>query len=281
MGLLEKVFGKKRKDTRNAKGNTEPQAEVSAGSTAVKEEQNQREAVTKGDLGVQTVVKPEDVEASEETKEMNKKDKRIPVFLLYPDDLISEMMFGKSMKQIQNTRCGYRFMLYSEVAGSVPKIEKQSQQFAIDEIHYYYKEDSPSWYSICTMKGGTVKNTPVRNWVERGDQFAMMLGAMDQVLRTPRLLRGQTYNKVALVDMEEWNDYNQLHGFDESHVYGHVFYLNDQLYKKFILVARKHDCSWRVEVNIPSETEKILPSDYVPAGQTFGSFYPINTDTCD
>lgn len=76
--------------------------------------------------------------------------------------------------------------------------------------------------------------------------------------------------------MEEWNDYNQLHGFDESRVYCQVFYLNGQLYKKFILVARKRDCSWRVEVNIPSETEQVLPPDFVPAGQTFDSFYPLD-----
>lgn len=212
-------------------------------------------------------------------KEQTMNDTKIPVFLLYPDDQISEMMFEKSMKQIQNTRCGYRFMLYSDAARSVPEIEKQSQQFEIDEIHYYYKEDSPSWYSICTMKGETVKSTPVRNWVEKADQFAVMLGAMDQALRTPKSFRGRAYKKVALVDMEEWNAYNQLHGFDESHVYCHVFYLNKQLYKKFILMARRNDCSWRVEVNIPSETEQILPPDFVPAGQTFGSFYPLNTDT--
>lgn len=205
-------------------------------------------------------------------------DTKIPAFLLYPDDQISEMMFGKSMKQIQNTRCGYCFMLYSDAARSVPEIEEQSPQLEIDEIHYYYKEDSPSWYSICTMKGGTVESTPVRNWVEKADQFAVMLGAMDQALRTPKSFRGRAYKKVALVDMEEWNAYNQLHGFDESHVYCHVFYLNEQLYKKFILVARRNDCSWRVEVNIPSETEQILPPDFVPAGQTFGSFYPLNTD---
>lgn len=206
-------------------------------------------------------------------------DIKIPAFLLYPDDPISEMMFGKSMKQIQNTRYGYRFMLYSEAARSVPDIEEQSSQFEIDEIHYYYKESSPSWYYICTMKDGSVKNNTVRNWVEKADHFAAMLGVMDQVLRISRPLRGRTYRKVALLDMEEWNDYNRLHGFDESHVYGHVFYLNAQLCKKFILVARKHDCSWRVEVNIPSETEKILPPDFVPAGQTFGSFYPVNANT--
>lgn len=206
-------------------------------------------------------------------------DIQIPEFLLYPDDPFSEMMFGKSMEQVQNTKCGYRFMLYSEAAGSVPDIEEHSSQFEIDEVHYYYKESSLSWYSICTMKDESVKNNKVRSWVEKADHFAAMSGAMDQVLRLPGPLRGRAYKKVALADLEEWNDYNRLHGFDESHVYGHVFYLDAQLYKKFILVARKDDRSWRAEVNIPSETEIILPPDFVPAGQTFGSFYPLNGDT--
>lgn len=201
---------------------------------------------------------------------------KIPAFLLYPDDPISKIMFEKSMTQIQNTRCGYRFMLYSDVAKPIPEIEKRTPQFDINEIHYYYKEDSLSWYSIYTMKGSAVKSTPLRNWVERVDYFAAVMGVMDEVLKTPRLLRGKKYKKVAFVDMEEWSDYNRLHGFDESHVYGHVFYLNDQLYKKFILLARKSDYSWRIEVNIPSKTESICPPDFVPAGQTFGSFYPLD-----
>jgi hypothetical protein len=88
-------------------------------------------------------------------------------------------------------------------------------------------------------------------------------------------MRNRAYQKAALYDMEEWPDYNQLHGFDESHVYSHVFYLDHQLYKKFILVAKKWDCSWRVEVNILSEHEQIMLPDFVPAGQAFGSFYPL------
>ena len=141
--------------------------------------------------------------------------------------------------------------------------------------YYYFKKDSPSWYSVCTMKDQSVSANSVRNWVEKADRFAAMFGAMDQVLRTPKPFAGQAYKKIAMVDMEEGPDYNRFHGFDESHVYGHVFYLNDQLYKKFILVAKKGICSWRIEINIPSETEQIIAPDFVPAGQTFGSFYPI------
>lgn len=199
----------------------------------------------------------------------------IPSFLRYPDDPLSKMMFEASMKKIQNDKCGYRFMLYTESAESVPEINQLTPPFEINEIHYYFKDNSPSWYSICTMKDKSVSVNSVRSWVEKADRFAAMIGDMDQVLRTPKPFIGQVYKKVAMVDMDEWPDYNRLHSFDESHVYGHVFYLNDQLYKKFILVAKKNICSWRVEINIPSDTEQIYPPDFVPAGQTFGSFYSI------
>lgn len=199
----------------------------------------------------------------------------IPSFLLYPNDPISKMIFEKDMKEIRNEDCGYRFMLYTEIAEITPDILKQTPPFEINEIHYYSKENSLSWYSICTMKDQSVAANSVRNWVEKADRLATMIGAMDQVLRIPKQFKNQAYKKVAMVDMDEWPDYNQLHSFDESHVYGHVFYLNNQIYKKFILVAKKNNSSWRVEINTPSDTEQIIPPDFIPAGQTFGSFYPI------
>lgn len=115
---------------------------------------------------------------------------RIPGFLLYPDDPVSEMMFEEHMKQIKNFKCGYSFMLYTESAETVPIIEEQAPPFEINETHYYFKKDSPSWYSVCTMKDQSVSANSVRNWVEKADRFAAMFGAMDQVLRTPKPFTG-------------------------------------------------------------------------------------------
>ena len=201
---------------------------------------------------------------------------KIPAFLLYPEDPLSKMMFENSMKPVQNEDCGYRFMLYTDAAEPDPEIEKQSPMFQINENHYFFRAGSPAWYCVCTMKDNSVINNSVRSWVEKADHLATMIGAMDQVLRTPKAMRGKAYKKVNMVDMGEWPDYNTLHGFDESHVYGHIFYLDDQLFKKFILVAKRQDRSWRIEVNIPSEIEQIIPPDFIPAGQTFGSFYPLD-----
>ena len=199
----------------------------------------------------------------------------IPSFLRYPDDPFSEKMFRKQMRQIQNDRCFYRFMLYTGIADPVPETEGQFPLFEINETHYYTKKKSRSWYSVSIMKDRSVADNTVCSWVEKADRFTEMFGIMDQVLRTPAPMRGKTYQEVAVFDLEEWPDYNWIHGFDESHVYARVFYLDRQLYKKFILVAKKQDISWRVEVNTPSETEQIIPPDFVPAGQTFGCFCPV------
>jgi len=197
----------------------------------------------------------------------------LPPFLLYPDDPIAKIMFESETEQVLDPRCGYRFMLYTQIGNTTPEVEADTQMFEINETHFFHKPQSDSWCTVSTMKGESVKNTPVCKWVE-SDNVLMMFGATDQLLRLPKPFRNLTYRRVALLDMQECFEYNKLHGFDESHVYCHVFYLNNQLYKKFILVAKKQNTSWRVEVNIPSNTESILPPDFTPPGMVFGSFYP-------
>ena len=125
------------------------------------------------------------------------------------------------------------------------------------------------------MKHESVRKNSVRSWIERADQFMLMAEAYDMVLRVPKSMRGKTFKNVAMYYIEQNEMYNQLHGFDESHVYCRVFYLGEQLYKKFILIAKKDNWAWRVEENIPSRSEQIEPPDFVPAGQTFGKFYPV------
>ncbi len=69
----------------------------------------------------------------------------------------------------------------------------------------------------------------------------MMLEAYDMVLRVPKHMWGKTFKNVAMYYIKQNELYNQLHGFDESHLYCRVFYLGEQLYKKFILLAKKDD----------------------------------------
>ena len=125
------------------------------------------------------------------------------------------------------------------------------------------------------MKHESVRENSVKSWIEKADQFMLMVEAYDKVLRVPKTMRGRAFKNVGMYYVEQNELYNQLHGFDESHVYCRVFYLGNQLYKKFILLAKKDTLSWRLEVNFPSKTEKIIPPDFVPAGQTFGKFFPL------
>ena len=210
-----------------------------------------------------------------ENEETDARYSELPPYLRYPNDAISELMFKGKMKEIVNTHCNYRFMLYTAVADPNPEVETQSPPFDRNETHYYFKDGQAAWYSVCTMKHESGRENSVRSWIERADQFMMMAEAYDMVLRVPKNMRGKTFKNVAMYYVEQNELYNQLHGFDESHLYCRVFYLGDQLYKKFILVAKKDDWSWRIEENIPSRSEEIEPPDFVPAGQTFGKFYPV------
>lgn len=63
----------------------------------------------------------------------------------------------------------------------------------------------------------------------KADYFATMIAIIAWVLRTPKLRGGKAYKKVAMVDMGEWTNYNQLHGFDESHIYGHILFYRPEL----------------------------------------------------
>ena len=231
-----------------------------------------------GKLDQSSMQSQEETVASKSSSELSANTdyttEQLPPYLRYPNDPIAEKMFCGHMEEVRNEECGYRFMLYRDIAETIPVIDKLSPPFDINEIHYYCKEGSPAWYSISTMKDESVQTNSVRNWIDKTDGLFRRFGAMDQLLRVPKALRGKPCREVATVYLGQAATYDRLHGFDESHVYCRVFFMDEALYKKFILLAKKKDCSWRVEVNIPSDYERIIPPDFVPAGQTFGKFFP-------
>ena len=99
---------------------------------------------------------------------------------------------------------------------------------------------------------------------------------MKPFLNLPSGLANGEYRRVEMHDLGECTAYNKLHGFEETHVYCHVFYLGDTLYKKFILCAKRDTSSWKVECTFPSDSEALQPTDTVPPGQVFGSFFPAD-----
>lgn len=124
------------------------------------------------------------------------------------------------------------------------------------------------------MKAPSVRTSNLQNWVEANDQMGMLFGNVKPFLNLPSGLANEEYRRVEMHDLGECPAYNKLHGFEETHVYCHVFYLSDTLHKKFLLCARRDTTSWKVECTFPSDSEALMPTDAVPPGQVFGSFFP-------
>lgn len=198
----------------------------------------------------------------------------LPGYLVYPQDPIAQKMFGSEMKAVIDRRCGYQFMLYTGIADIKPEIRKQMPDFDLNETHIFWKTGSPSCCSVSTMKAPSVKTSNLRGWVESNDQMGLMFVEMVPFLNLPSQWEAGEYRRVQLYYLGENTTYGKLHGFEETHVYCHVFYLGDKLYKKFILCVKKNTTSWKVECTFPSEREVLLPTDTVPPGQIFGSFFP-------
>lgn len=209
-----------------------------------------------------------------ETRAPAAADSTIPAYLQYPDDPISKTMFKDHMIQIKNERCAYRFLLYADGISPEPVVEQNSPPFDRNETHYYANPETPFWDTVSTMKHESVSTGSVVRWIQ-SDELSERMGAVDAFLRRPEFMRGRAYRAAAMLyDLGESAAYNTEHGFDESHVFCRVFYLDEQIYKKFILLARRKDWSWRCEVNIPAQRAEIMPPDFVPPGLVFGSFFP-------
>lgn len=200
----------------------------------------------------------------------------LPEFLVYPRDPIARKMFEGKVKELFNWKCGYQFLLYTDIADTMPEIRHQQPTFECNETHIYRRSDSLSFISVSTMKSPGVKTSNIRNWVEAQHQMGLIFGNMTSFLNIPSGLEGGEYHHVNMHDLGREDAYNRLHGFEETHTYCHVFYLDKQLYKKFILVAKRDTVSWKVECTVPSETERLHPSDLIPPGMLFGSFFPLD-----
>lgn len=197
----------------------------------------------------------------------------IPGYLVYPNDPLSQIMFGSKMQEVCDKRCGYRFLLYTDIADPIPEIRQQTPPFDINETHIFWKADSSAFCSVSTMKTPSVKTSDLKGWVESTDRMGMLFGDMTPFLNLPSGFANEEYRRVEMHDLGECAAYNKLHGFEDAHVWCHVFYLGNTLYKKFILCAKRDTTSWKAECTFPSDSEALLPTDAVPSGQVFGSFF--------
>lgn len=204
--------------------------------------------------------------------------KEIPGYLSYPSDPLSRVIFSSKLCEAYNSSCRYRFLLNTDIADPHPETRQQKPipGIRINNTQIFWKAGSPSCYSVSTMEGPSVKSSSLTGWVESGDNLGMLFDNMLPFLNLPIGFASEEYRRVKMYKLPECAAYNRSHFFEESCVYCHVFYLGDALYKKFILCVKRGTSSWKVECTFPSDSEALQPTDTVPPGQVFGSFFPMD-----
>ena len=192
---------------------------------------------------------------------------KLPKYLIYPQNLDSKA------KAISNQKCGYQLMLDNELANTTPEVKKNQPAFDCNETHIYWKTNLPYFVSVTTMKTPSVKTSNLKGWVESQDKMGQMFGSMISFLNLPSKMNFGEYTRVQMIYLGQSETYNKLHSFEETHVYCHIFYLGNQLYKKFILCAKRGITSWKVECTIPTEPNAVPTQNIELPGMIFGSFF--------
>lgn len=194
----------------------------------------------------------------------------LPGFLVRPDDPIAKQFFEKEMIAVSDPTCHYRTELYGPAADSAPKVIDQGST----QIHVYSKVDSPSWYVVTTLNSPGVRTTPLENSVLTPLNMSRLFHAPSAFLQVPDSMSLDGFQEIKLHELGAWPAYDKLHNLDESRSFCYVFSLKDQVYKDYILTARKGDYNWRLECVTPAQNGNpdISPADFVPPGYMFGSF---------
>lgn len=198
-------------------------------------------------------------------------------FLTKPTDGFSAKFFGKDMVQVSNILCRYKMEIYGPAAGKKPYKGKKSKAFKIDDTHIYCRYSSDSWYAVSTLKTPAVKTTPLKNMVLSPYYLSQMTGQPMPFVSIPQDRKIEDYKSMELTCLGSWEEYNRIHCLEETVVYCHIFLLNGEIYKDYILCARKNEYAWKVECYLKAmhADARMFVTDSVPVGYTFGSFFPI------
>ncbi len=198
----------------------------------------------------------------------------LPAFLLRPMDEFSEKFIGKDMITVRDAKCKYATEIYGEVAENNPKVVKYGT-YEINESHIYSKEGESSWYVISTMKTPSVRTSDLKNSVLAPYNLSRSFKTPETLILLPDGKSYDGYSSIKMNYMGSYDNYARQKGLDEAVVFCHVFSLGNEMYKDFILCARKGDYSWKLETIIPAKHQQILPPDFVPPGYFFGSFQTL------
>lgn len=198
-------------------------------------------------------------------------------FLTKPTDEFSARFFGKNMVEVSNIRCRYKMDIYEPAAGKKPYNGKRSQAFKIDDTHIYSRHSSDCWYAVSTLKTSMVETTPLKNMVLSPYHLSQMTGQPTAFISIPQDREIENYKSMELTCLSSWEEYNRMHCLEETVVYCHIFMLNGEIYKDYILCARKNEYAWKVECYLKAmhADARMSVTDTVSVGYTFGSFFPI------
>ncbi len=198
----------------------------------------------------------------------------LPGFLVKPDDPISNMMYGAQLVTIVNRRCGYSIEINESYYNRQPEVRTQSGLFEINETHIYSKQNIPSWYAVTTLKTPTVRTSLLENSVKGAYISSKMFDEPSLLIPLPAGRSFDGYESIRMINLGEWKAFTQQKSLDESIVFCHVFQLGGQVYKDYILSARKGDYGWKLECFIQSQNDnpEIQAVDFVPPGFLFGGF---------
>lgn len=199
----------------------------------------------------------------------------LPAFLVVPSDPLAGLMYGNDCVSVENRVCCYRIMVNPQYHEPQPEIFKL-QGMEINECHVFSRQEIPSWIAISTMKDESVKQSPPLDsfFMEPYNLSKMLGGIADGVVHAPSYRKIESYKSIRLGRLGSWSKYDEWKHFDESVVFCHIFFLNGQMYKDYVLCARKDAYAWKLECYIEAMqgVPDILPTDFVPVGYLFGSF---------
>ncbi len=200
----------------------------------------------------------------------------LPGFLVKPNDPISNRMYGGQLTPVTDRRCGYQIEINESYQNRQPEVRSRSGQFEIDETHIYSKPDVPSWYAVSTMKTPMVRTSPLASSVQTPYNMAKLLDEPSILIPLPEGRSFDGYQSIRLMNLGSFEAFTRQKGLDESMVFCHVFQLGGQVYKDYILCARKGDYAWKLECFIQSQNDnpEIQAVDFVPPGFLFGGFCP-------
>lgn len=200
----------------------------------------------------------------------------LPGFLVKPSHPLIQQMFGQ-FTPVQDRRCGYQIELNPDYTSLIPQISKRSTQFEIDETHIYSKPDMPSWQAVTIMKTPMVKTSPLQSMALTPYRMYRMLDVPAMAIPFPEHRSVESFESIQMHLLGGWEAYTRQKGLDESLVFCHVFRLNGEVYKDYILCARQGDFAWKLDCIIQSQenSTEIHAVDFVPPGFLFGGFSTI------